>query len=88
MILSDLKRYLKERGQATLADMALHFRSDPQAVRGMLDVWIRKGKVVKHSASASCGDGCARCDPGALEVFSWIGEGGKTVPPLHPTCRP
>ena len=45
MILSDIRRYLEQRGQATLADIALHFDADPNAVRGMLNVWIRKDKV-------------------------------------------
>ena len=36
MILSDIRRYLQQCGQATLADIALHFDADPDAMRGML----------------------------------------------------
>jgi len=63
MILSDIKRYLSERGQATLADMALHFQSSPDAVRGMLEVWT------------SCGSSCSKCDPASVEIYEWIGDG-------------
>ncbi len=85
MILSDIKRYLSARGQATLADMALHFQSSPDAVRGMLEVWAGKGKVRRHLATASCGSSCSKCDPASVEIYEWIGDGAtetiRTIPP-------
>lgn len=75
MILSDIKRYLSERGQSTLTDMALHFHSSPDAVRGMLEVWAGKGKVRRHLANPSCGSSCSKCDPASVEIYEWIGEG-------------
>jgi hypothetical protein len=75
MILSDIKRYLSERSQATLADMALHFQSSPDAVRGMLEVWSGKGKVRRHLANPSCGSSCSNCDPASVEIYEWIGDG-------------
>lgn len=71
MILSEVRDYLKQRGQCTLSDIALHFDSDADAVRGMLEIWIRKGKVEKSSATASCGTSCQSCDPAATEIYSW-----------------
>ena len=71
MILSNIRDYLKQRGQCTLSDIALHFDTDADAVRGMLDVWIRKGKVERHYATASCGTSCQSCDHAATEVYSW-----------------
>jgi len=35
MILSEVRNYLAGRGQATLADIALHFDTEPAAMRGM-----------------------------------------------------
>ena len=85
MILSDIKRYLAARGQATLADMALHFQSSPDAVRGMLEVWAGKGKVRRHLAAASCGSSCSKCDPASVEIYEWIGDGAtkklRTIQP-------
>jgi len=71
MILSQVRDYLKQRGQCTLSDIALHFDTDADAVRGMLDIWIRKGKVERTSATSSCGTSCQACDPAATEVYSW-----------------
>ncbi len=71
MILSQVRDYLKQRGQCTLSDIALHFDMDADAVRGMLDIWRRKGKVEKHSATESCGISCQSCDPATTEVYSW-----------------
>ena len=52
MILSEVRHYLRQRGQASLDDIALHFDADPMAVRGMLDIWIRKGKAHKQNTAA------------------------------------
>ena len=71
MILSKVRDYLKQRGQCTLSDIALHFDTDANAVRGMLDIWIKKGKVEKRSATASCGTSCQSCDPAATEIYTW-----------------
>ncbi|RLJ18761.1 sugar metabolism transcriptional regulator [bacterium endosymbiont of Escarpia laminata] len=78
MILADIKRYLMARKQASLADIAMHFDADPDAVRGMLEHWIRKGRVEKHSVYASCGSSCDKCDPATTEVYSW-GDSGDAV---------
>ncbi len=71
MILSQVRDYLKQRGQCTLSDIALHFDTDASAVRGMLDIWIKKGKVEKRSATTSCGTSCQSCDPATTEVYTW-----------------
>ncbi len=75
MILSEIKSYLMERGSAPLSDIALHFDSEPDAVRGMLEQWVRKGKVRKNLLSASCGSSCDKCDTAATEVYEWIAAG-------------
>ncbi len=71
MILSQVRDYLKQRGQCTLSDIALHFDTDASAVRGMLDIWIKKGKVEKRSATTSCGTSCQSCDPATTEIYLW-----------------
>lgn len=71
MILSDIRDYLKQRGQCTLSDIALHFDTDADAVRGMLDIWIKKDKIEKRSATSSCGTSCQSCDPATTEVYTW-----------------
>ncbi|MEW8552066.1 MAG: FeoC-like transcriptional regulator, partial [Candidatus Thiodiazotropha endolucinida] len=40
-MLSTIRDYLSRRGQATLAEVALHVDAEPEAVRGMLQQWIR-----------------------------------------------
>jgi len=80
MILSDIRDYIKQRGQCSLSDIALHFDCDVDAVRGMLEVWVRKGKVEKNSATPSCGTSCQSCDPATTEVYSWHeSSGDKTI---------
>ncbi len=71
MILSEVRDYLKERGQASLQELALRFDTDPDALRGMLVHWIRKGRVSRRSAATSCGNKCTQCDPASVEFYVW-----------------
>jgi len=88
VILSDIRRYLELRGQASLGDLSLHFASEPDAMRGMLEQWIRRGKVRKVQANASCGSGCTQCAPTTTEIYQWLGN-EPTRPPPAPIefCR-
>lgn len=85
MILSELRDYLRKRGQASLQELALHFDSDPQALRGMLQRWIAKGQVVRRQAGASCGDGCRQCDPASVEIYVWSQNTGSVSE--HPLIK-
>lgn len=77
MILSELKSYLRDHGQASLADMVLHFEAEPDVLRAMLQVWMHKGKVECYSVSPDCGGNCNRCPPEATEIYRWRVEGGE-----------
>lgn len=80
MILSEIRDYVRKRRQASLADIALHFDADPDAVRGMLQVWVDKGKLHRQMATASCGGSCTQCDPASTEIYVW----SDAVPDEHP----
>jgi len=86
VILSDIRDYLQQRGQATLADIALHFDTDPDAVRGMLQVWIQKGKVHRQMATASCGGSCTQCDSASTEIYIWNEASAHERPLLPVDC--
>jgi putative ferrous iron transport protein C len=77
MILAEIRDYLSLRGQATLADIALHFEADPAAVRGMLQQWVRKGRIEQRKVEAACGTSCSRCDPAARELYIWRDRAGQ-----------
>ncbi|QNT69104.1 FeoC-like transcriptional regulator [Defluviicoccus vanus] len=72
MILSELKTYLVERRRADLLDMSNRFDADADALRGMLDHWIRKGRVRRLPQPESCGGGCS-CSRRKPEVYEWVG---------------
>jgi putative ferrous iron transport protein C len=73
MILSELTAYLAEHKRVALIDMAHRFRSDPEALRGMLAILERKGRARKLPAESTCGGGCTKCDPATIEIYEWVG---------------
>lgn len=74
-MLSEIKRYLSERGTASLHDLALHLGAGPDAVRGMLEHWIAKGKARRPPARAKCKGCTGGCDPAKMELYEWTDSG-------------
>jgi hypothetical protein len=74
MILSRLTGYLEQHRRAGLMDLAYRFEADPDALRGMLRILERKGRIRRIIGSAGCSTGCGKCDPATLEVYEWIGD--------------
>lgn len=73
MDLIQLKHYLQERQMIPLRDIALHFNTDSETIRPLLQLWMAKGKVIRVAAEARkavCKDCCA-CDPASIEIYSW-----------------
>ncbi len=73
MILSQVRDYLAGRGQVTLAEIALHFDTEQDAMRGILEKWVLKGLVERRKVEAACGSSCNRCEPAAMELYVWRG---------------
>lgn len=71
MILSELRQYLQQNKRASLTDMAAHFDTNPDALRGMLGKWISKGKMVKMQEERNCGS-CGKCDFSKAEIYIWM----------------
>ena len=72
MILTQVRDYLKQNGQAPLRDMALEFGMEQDALRPILEQWISKGKVEKLPQGTNCGGGCNSCAPETIELYQWI----------------
>jgi ATP:corrinoid adenosyltransferase len=73
MILSEMRDYLHNQKRASIKDIALHFEMDADATRGLLAVWIKKGKIKNTTAGgAACGTSCCQCDPLVTEIYEWI----------------
>ncbi len=72
MILSEIKKYLMSRRAATLQDISLHLDVAPDAVRGMLEHWMRKGRVVRLLCpGVACSKACTNCDSTLMEIYQW-----------------
>ncbi|AOU97165.1 hypothetical protein BI364_03345 [Acidihalobacter yilgarnensis] len=55
-----VKAYLAERGRAPMSDLVHRFDSDPRALLGVLEFWMRRGKVRRLAGDA--------CSGGVVEV--------------------
>jgi predicted ArsR family transcriptional regulator len=74
-MLSEIRAYLSERHRASLAEIALRLKVSPEAARGMLDHWMRKGRVCRLAAfcNGGCSRGCGSCaESAANEIYEWV----------------
>lgn len=74
MILSDIKDYFLKSPAASLRDLYIHFGVQPEAMRGMLEHWIRKGSLRKLELKCACSNCCSDYRPDHLEMYEWTGE--------------
>lgn len=72
MILAELRDYLAARGRAPLSDMAARFDVDADALRAMLDHWVRKGRARRLAADAGKCGSCCSCGTTLPEVYEWV----------------
>jgi len=85
-MLLDIKRYLIERQNTSLRDLALHFNTEQNAMRGMLEPWIKKGKIRKAPPATTCGgcsEGCPSTNEGEMEVYEWTEKTVRFIPQSH-----
>jgi hypothetical protein len=59
---SALRAYLRQRGEASLSEMAAHFGADADLIQDLLGYWQKKGRI--RTSGADCGKSCARCAEG------------------------
>ncbi|MDJ0881384.1 MAG: FeoC-like transcriptional regulator [Gammaproteobacteria bacterium] len=76
MILKELKQYVRAHRQVSLTDIANHFDTEPDAVRGMLDFWIKKGKIQQYT-NRRCNTSCQCADQSNKEIYQWNAELGN-----------
>ena len=74
MILSQVSDYLRSHRQASLLDMSIGLNTDAEALRGMLQVLERKGRVRKLPSGSSCNSGCTKCHVDTIEIYAWAGS--------------
>ncbi len=71
MILKQIKAYVQSHPQVSLNDIAIHFDANPDAVRGMLDFWVRKGKIKHYSSENVCAGGCSCGQKNSNDLYEW-----------------
>ena len=77
MLLLKIRDHLQLMGSATLTDLARHFDVPESAMQGMMEQWIRKGKVNVIEVPLDCGSGgCAGCSQGSCNgnfiKYVWV----------------
>lgn len=74
MIISRLEQYVREHRRAALTDMAIGLDANPDALRHMLGMLERKGRVRRLPSGTPCGGGCTKCHPTTIELYEWSGS--------------
>ena len=70
MILTDIQTYLKKYGKASLAELALYARMEPDALRPLLKKLIRKNRI-RLMLGKKC-HSCSHCPPETIEFYEWL----------------
>ena len=72
MILIDLKNTIRDHRAVSLGDLMRRYDMDAEALKPMVEHWVRKGKVEVHP-SACTDKGCSGCATRRTETYVWKG---------------
>lgn len=71
MILTELRNYLKQHGEGSLEQLAIHFDVSPESLSGMLE-FLEKKSVVQKIAAGGCSGTC-HCDQKSSKIYyRWV----------------
>ena len=71
-MLSEILKLLLERGAMSLAELALHFQTEPFAMEGMLETLVAKGRVQQLDTQCSRCNGCTSVRREDAAIFKAI----------------
>jgi putative ferrous iron transport protein C len=72
-MLRDIQTYIGHHRTVTMADLALHFHIDEQAIQPMMAKLMRKGRIRQLPMPDKCG-GCSCCSESSLQLYEWTGK--------------
>jgi len=91
MIFSERTSYLCAQQRDALLDMSLRLDTDADALRGMLAVLERKGRVRKLPKGTRCSTRCSGCEVESIEIYEWVEarerEPGGPTTQIRPITR-
>lgn len=69
---SRLRLHFRLNRVCSLYDLTRCFNIDEHLMRDMLQIWIRKGKLLQKPRTEMCGSECAKCHPLMTEMYEWL----------------
>ena len=82
MLIADIKNQLRQQSQAmSLMEMSTKLKVQPEILRDMLALLIRKGQVRMCMKTPRCGTQCSQCSLAVMEMYEWI---KSPLPPMEP----
>ncbi|WP_424943810.1 FeoC-like transcriptional regulator [Aliiroseovarius crassostreae] len=79
-MLLDIRQYIEDHETVSLLDLSHRFHISPDALRGMLAHWQRKGVIRRKGATMDCGGctpspSCGGCNNlAAFETYERVGD--------------
>ena len=72
MLLLDMKKHLQDQSSSSVLELALKFKLQPEIVKEMLSVLVRKGQVRICMKTPKCGTQCTQCSTLTTEIYEWV----------------
>jgi putative ferrous iron transport protein C len=73
MLLIKLKKHLQDNHFVSLFELMAAFNIDPDVLREMLKLLIRKNIIRLRNKTNQCGSTCFKCNPFVTEIYEWVG---------------
>ncbi len=67
-----LRNYIEKYRAVSITQISREFMMDVQAIKPILDIWVKKGVVNIHNHPLACKTACGTCNTRDVIYYCWI----------------
>lgn len=71
-MLYDLRSYIKKYRQVAITQVCREFNIDAQALKPILDIWVKKGVIKSFASPIACKSSCGACKFSTESYYCWV----------------
>lgn len=72
-MLFELRDFIQKQGLVSSTQLAREFQLDEEALKPMLNCWVKKGCIKSLNAPQACKSPCSRCRS-SIEYYQFVGQ--------------
>lgn len=71
-MLYQLRSYIKKYRSVSITQISREFMLDVQALKPMLEIWVKRGEINIYNHPLACKSTCGTCNVSDVVYYCWV----------------